>query len=109
MDEATLDNIEQKLDFIALSVNSLEVKCFVVKKYFLLQKILCHNFTATLYLYQNAQKLQVKQTRNQNLVPRLEAVERKQDELLRVLTTLRSGVSSSPWGLVTRRWEVYRG
>ena len=25
MDEATLDNIEQKLDFIALSVNSLEV------------------------------------------------------------------------------------
>ena len=53
-------------------------------------------------MYQNAQKLQVKQTRNQNLVPRLEAVERKQDELLRVLTTLRSGVSSSPWGLVTR-------
>ena len=98
MDEATLDNIEQKLDFIALSVNSLEVKCFALnlifsKKYFVI----------TLYLYQNAQKLQVKQTRNQNLVPRLEAVERKQDELLRVLTTLRSGVSSSPWGLVTRR------
>ena len=45
----------------------------------------------------------MKQTRNQNLVPRLEAVERKQDELLRVLTTLRSGVPSSPWGLVTRR------
>ena len=79
---------------------------FCFKKYFLLQKILCHNFTATLYLYQNAQKLQVKQTRNQNLVPRLEAVERKQDELLRVLTTLRSGVSSSPWGLVTRQKEV---
>ena len=41
MDEATLDNIEQKLDFIALSVNSLEVKCFVVKKYFLLLKKFC--------------------------------------------------------------------
>ena len=41
MDEATLDNIEQKLDFIALSVNSLEVKCFALnlifsKKYFVI-------------------------------------------------------------------------
>ena len=102
MDEATLDNIEQKLDFIALSVNSLEVKCFALKNIFLLFFSKKY-FVITLYLYQNAQKLQVKQTRNQNLVPRLEAVERKQDELLRVLTTLRSGVSSSPWGLVTRR------
>ena len=34
MDEATLDNIEQKLDFIALSVNSLEVKCYVLKNIF---------------------------------------------------------------------------
>lgn len=46
----------------------------------------------------------MKQTRNQNLVPRLEAVERKQDELLRVLTTLRSGAVQLSLVLrVTRR------
>jgi len=74
MEESAIENIEKKLDFIALSVNSLE----------------------------NAQKVQSKQNKNQNLNNRLELVERKQDEILRILTALRSELAGISSGMARR-------
>jgi len=67
-------SIEQKLDFIALSVNSVE----------------------------NGQKLQNKQNKNQNIAGRLDNVERKQEEILRVLTALRSELAGISSGMARR-------
>lgn len=67
-------SIEQKLDFIALSVNSVE----------------------------NGQKLQTKQNKNQNISGRLDNVERKQEEILRVLTALRSELAGISSGMARR-------
>ena len=92
MEESAIENIEKKLDFIALSVNSLEVKFFMATS------------TNPFHIFnlQNAQKVQSKQNKNQNLNNRLELVERKQDEILRILTALRSELAGISSGMARR-------
>jgi len=74
MEETTLDNIEKKVDFIALTVSSFE----------------------------HSQKMQSKQNKNQNLNGRLEVVERKQDEIMKALTSLRAELAGISSGMARR-------
>ena len=52
--------------------------------------------------FQSAQRVQTKQGKNQNLSTRLENVEKKQEEMLRLLTALRSELAGISSGMARR-------
>lgn len=97
--------IDNKLDNLAITVDNLEVKrqnisCLATR----VNSSVGYKFTMRneIHYYKSAQRVQNKQSRIPNFSSRLESVEKKQEEMLRLLTALRSELAGISSGMARR-------
>ena len=97
--------IDNKLDNLAITVDNLEVKrqnisCLATRT----SSSVGLNITIRyeIHYYKSAQRVQNKQSRIPNFSSRLESVEKKQEEMLRLLTALRSELAGISSGMARR-------
>ena len=97
--EDYLASIDNKLEHLAITVENIEVTDITL----IITVCLPGNKINKLRLkFQTVQRVQTKQGKNQNFSLRLENVEKKQEEVLKLLTALRSELAGISSGMARR-------
>ena len=97
--EDYLASIDNKLEHLAITVENIEVTDIIL----IITVCLPGNKINKLRLkFQTVQRVQTKQGKNQNFSLRLENVEKKQEEVLKLLTALRSELAGISSGMARR-------